>query len=127
MRNSKSLKNDLYSRNSRTLNNADPLAFPPVTDAYVGAAAIGLTSVYAGRRLILGERVVTGSWRRKDGTRSYKYSRWVTFEREMVFEHEIDGVKYGFRQLMNGRALLPENEYAVVMTFAIFVKRKAAA
>ncbi len=104
-----------------TLNNSDPLAFPPVTDAYVGAAAIGLTSVYAGRRLILGERVCTGSWRRKDGTRSYKFSRWVTFEREMTFDYKVDGKDYTFRQLMNGRALVPESAYMCVAIVRIEV------
>ena len=75
---------------ARSGDNSD-LAFPPVADAYTGAAAIGVSGVYAGRRLTLGERVMTGSWRHADGTRSYKWSRWVTFEREMTFDYKVDG------------------------------------
>lgn len=109
----------LYSRNS----DKSDLAFPAVDDAYTGASAIGVSGVYVGRRLILGERVVTGSWRRKDGTRSYKFSRWVTFEREMAFDYEADGKTRTFRQLMNGRALIPESSYTCVA----IVKAKVAA
>lgn len=73
------------------------LAFPPVADAYTGATAIGVSGVYAGRRLTLGGRVITGSRKHPDGTQTCKFSRWITYERM------VDG------KLMEGMALVPES------------------
>lgn len=105
-------------------NNAysDGTCFPATTDVYTGAPAIGIAGIYAGRRLVLGQRVCTGSWRHDDGTRSYKFSRWITYEREMTFDYTVRGEKRTFRALLNGAALVPETAY---VTLAI-VKGRAA-
>lgn len=95
-----------------TPKHSDDLAFPSLADAYVGAAAIGVAGVYTGRRLTLRERVITGSWRHADGTRSYQYSRWVEYERSVC------GVP------MSGRALVPEGVYMVI---ALTVRKDVAA
>ena len=90
----------------------EPLAFPSVADAYTGAAAIGMTGVYAGRRLTLGKRVMSGSWRHADDTVTYKFSRWVEYERVVC------GLP------MAGMALVPERTYMVI---AITIRKDVAA
>lgn len=85
-----------------------------VPDALTGCTAIGLAYVLAGRRLKLGARVLSGSWRHADGTVTNRYSRWVEYTRV------VEGVP------MDGLALIPESEYAVVLSFAAFAKGRAA-
>lgn len=92
----------------------DILCFPALPDAMTGRTAIGLTGIHRGRLLTLGERVCTGSWLRKDNTRGENFSRWVSYTRTVC------GVP------MTGWTLLPEREYARVLTFAEFAQRRAA-
>lgn len=97
-------------------------AFPAFADAYTGATAIGISGVYAGRRMKLDKRVASGSWRRADGTRTVKWSRWVTFER-LVIVKDMSG-RVLFSHEMEERALIPEKCYMVV---AMVVRREEAA
>lgn len=96
-----------------TLNNSDPLAFPPITDAYVGAAAIVTNGgSHHGCRLLVGKRVLTGSWKRKDGTRGEHYSRWVKYQ----CAHAAHA--------RSGWSLLPERELMVCCTWAMVSRRR---
>lgn len=87
----------------------EPVCFPALPDAYTpkkrsvqaNGVGIGLCGVLAGRRLRLGGRVLTGSWRHADGTVTYKWSRWVEYTRI------VEGVA------MEGLALVPESEIAM--------------
>ena len=99
----------------------DILCFPSYRDAYTGATAIGVSGVYSGRRLTLGGRVITGSWRHADGTRTFKYSRWVTFHRTVIVEDGNEHVL--FSRTMEEMALVPESAY---MTLALTVVEQKA-
>lgn len=105
----------LFSRFEAIPDTSDKMCFPALSDHLTGCTAIGLASVLAGRRLKLGARVLTGSWRHEDGTVTNRYSRWVEYTRI------VEG------QPMDGIALIPETEYAVVLTFEQFAERKRIA
>lgn len=96
----------VIAKNGASRASESDICFPATADAYTGAAAIGISGIYAGRRLTLGKRVVTGSWLRADGTRGSHHSRWIEYERVVC------GVA------MHGMALVPESAYMCVALVA---------
>lgn len=81
--------------------------------------AIGTSGLLARRVLTLHQRVIVGSWQRKDGTRGCHYGWYCTYETACV------GVP------MIGCALVSEKEMTLikprVLSFAEFAERKAVA
>lgn len=78
------------------------------------AVAIGTSGLLKGKRLTIEKRVVTGSWRRADGTRGVNYSYWATY----------DTVCCGVP--MVGYACVPASECAV-LSIVVRQERQAAA
>lgn len=105
----------------------EPFFFPPLPDHLTGCTAIGLASVLAGRRLKLGARVLTGSWRHEDGTVTQRYSRWVEYERVIQFTYKVGGKERTYRQRADAITLVPETDYVAVLSFAAFAERKRIA
>jgi hypothetical protein len=105
------MKTSLTPVFSRKNGISDDIAFPALPDAYTDGCGILTSPNHRGCRVLLGKRVQTGG-----GRWGAKYSRFVKFQCSPT-------CTCGFR----GWALLPENEFVKVLTFAAFSERKQAA